>query len=84
VLLEALSILVETAEDLYAPKTALQRAGQYLRCNASRHRVRPSKRLTRSARQKRCLTGPNMHSGLRLNSGTSMYHKPALLDDVVA
>jgi len=43
--IEALSILVETAEDPYAAKTPLQRAGQYLKCNAYRHRVRQSKRL---------------------------------------
>ena len=29
--IEAMSILVKTAEDLYAPKTSLQRAGQYLK-----------------------------------------------------
>jgi hypothetical protein len=43
--IEALSIPVETAEDLYATKTPLQRAGQYLKCNAYRRRVRQSKRL---------------------------------------
>ncbi|MBA7632691.1 hypothetical protein ES703_40243 [subsurface metagenome] len=73
--IEALSGLVETAEDLYATKTLLRRAGQYLKCNALRHRVRPSKRLTRSARQRRCLTGPNMRQGLRLNSGISIFCK---------
>ncbi|MGD2066057.1 MAG: hypothetical protein PVI43_02665 [Candidatus Bathyarchaeota archaeon] len=29
--IEAMSIPVETAEDPYAPKTSLQRAGQYLK-----------------------------------------------------
>jgi len=74
--IEALSIPVETAEGWYATKTLLRRAGRYLRCNAYRHRVRQSKRLKRSTRQKRCLTGPNMHSGLRLNSGISIFCKP--------
>jgi len=32
--IEALSVLVETAEDLYAIETLLRRAGQYLKCNA--------------------------------------------------
>jgi hypothetical protein len=32
--IEALSIPVKTAEDPYATKTPLQRAGQYLKCNA--------------------------------------------------
>ena len=32
--IEALSGLVETAEDLYATKTRLRRAGQHLKCNA--------------------------------------------------
>ena len=73
--IEALSGLVETAEDLYATKTMLWRAGQYLKCNAYRHRVRPSKGLTRSARQRRCLTGSNMRQGLRLNSGISIFCK---------
>ena len=80
--IEALSILVKTAEDLYATKTPLQRAGQYLKCNAYRHRVRRSKRRKRRARQKRCLTGSNMHKGLRLNSGISMYLKTLPLKQV--
>ena len=73
--IEALSVLVETAEDWYAPKTLLRRAGQYLKCNAYRHRVRQSKGLTRSTRQRRCLTGSNMRQGLRLNSGISIFCK---------
>lgn len=43
--IEALSVSVETAEGWYASKTLLRRAGQYPKCNAYRHRVRPSKRL---------------------------------------
>jgi hypothetical protein len=76
--IEAMSIPVETAEDPYAPKTSLQRAGQYLKVQCAGHRVRQSKRLKEKCTPRRCLTGPNMHEGLRLNSGISMYHKTEL------
>jgi len=48
-----LSIRVKTADGWYAPKTMLRRAGQYLKCNAYRHRVRQSKRLKETRTRKK-------------------------------
>jgi len=74
---EAWSIRVETAEDLYATKTMLQRAGQYL--SAMRKALSAlSKGLKRSARQRRCLSGLTLHVGLRPARAFLFSTKPRL------
>ena len=68
--IEALSVPVKTAEGWYAPKTLLRRAGQYLKCNAYRHRVRPSKRLNeKRTRKTMSITGLTCTKGLDSTRG---------------